>query len=91
MGYVGADLQLRQGVQAGGAMSFYEALRSCTAYVPEIPEIVITFNPLFIQGARTILWGRRDVMMQYDVAIMESRRFFSITPVATPSADTAPP
>jgi hypothetical protein len=81
MGYGVSDLTLEQGVGAGGAFTTYVAHASSTAVVPEIPAHPVTFEPLFIQGSRTILWGRHDFMRRFNVQIMETLQRFSITPV----------
>ena len=81
MGYEPEDLQREPCVQAGGTTFAYMATKPCTAVVPEIPDVPVSFNPTFIQGAQIILWGRQDVMRSFDVTIMETQQRFSITPV----------
>lgn len=81
MGYTGADLQQQQAIQVGGTVITYVAQKPCSAVVPEIPAVTVVVHPTFVQGSRTILWGRQDVMRSFDVSIMESRQCFSISPV----------
>lgn len=80
MGYSAGDLQMSQGIQAGGTMTTYRALSPCSATIPEIPSVTVSLSPVFIQGSRTILWGRQDFMQHFDVTIMESRQCFSLAP-----------
>lgn len=81
MNYTPRDLEQGQGVSAAGTMVTYLGRKPCTVVVPEIPSVKVSFQPLFIQGARTILWGRQDFMQHFDVTIMHSRQTFAITPL----------
>ncbi|MGI9183770.1 MAG: hypothetical protein ACR2GZ_02220 [Solirubrobacteraceae bacterium] len=81
MGYTPADLTLELGTGAGGAITMYVSHKQSTAVVPEIPAVSVAFEPIFIQGGKTVLWGRHDFMRKFDVGIMESTQRFSITPV----------
>lgn len=48
------------------------------AYVPEIPDLVFPINPCFVNGCQNALWGRADLMQQFDVTIMDRRHQFSL-------------
>lgn len=79
MGYGPNDLTLESG--AGGAITMYVSHKSSAAVVPEIPGVTVNFEPIFVQGGKTVLWGRHDFMRKFDVGIMESTQRFSISPV----------
>jgi len=59
----------------------YVSHQPSTAIVSEIPDVPVSFEPVFVQGGKTVLWGRQDFMMKFDGGIMESTQRFSITPV----------
>ena len=79
MGYTAADLEATQGTQVGGSLTLRSAKTPARAYVPEIPELVFEISPFFVQGCQTALWGRADVMRQFDITIMECAQLFSLT------------
>jgi hypothetical protein len=81
MGYGTTDLTFQQGTGAGGAINTYTSNGHSSAVVPEIPLHTVRFEPVFIQGGQTVLWGRHDFMMRFDVGIFESQQRFTITPV----------
>ncbi|WP_249021043.1 hypothetical protein [Conexibacter sp. S30A1] len=81
MGYGVEDLTMETGTGANGEFTMHVASRASTAVVPEIPQHVVEFAPIFLPGARTVLWGRRDFMRRFTVSIMESSQHFAITPV----------
>jgi hypothetical protein len=80
MGYGPQDLTVQQGLGAGGTFTCYVAHALSTAIVPEIPGPVVSFAPMFVQGSKTVLWGRTDFMSRFDVTILERSSQFSITP-----------
>jgi hypothetical protein len=81
MGYSSADMISVQGTQVGGIVILRQATKSSKAFVPEISSVVFGIKPCFVHGCQTALWGRADLMQHFDVAIMERRKQFSLTPV----------
>lgn len=81
MGYSSADLVVRQGLGAGGAITTYTSDKASTAVVPELPQHTVSFKPTFVPGSRTVLWGRKDFMLRFNVTFMEAAQHFSILPV----------
>ncbi len=79
MGYTAADLVTVQGTQVGGSVTLRNATKPSMAYVPEIPDLVFPINPCFVQGCQNALWGRCDLMKQFDITIMERAQQFSLT------------
>lgn len=79
MGYTPADVSPQQGAGAGGSVTMHQATRSSKAFIAELPELVFELNPCFVQGCQIALWGRKDLMRQFDVNIMERRKQFSLT------------
>ncbi len=59
-------------------MTLRNATKPCMAYVPEIPDLVFPINPCFVNGCQNALWGRADLMQQFDVTIMDRRHQFSL-------------
>jgi hypothetical protein len=76
MGYTAADLDTQQGTQVGGSVTLKNAKVPSTAYVPEIPGFVFDIRPCFVQGCQNALWGRADLMANFDVTIMERKQQF---------------
>lgn len=81
MGYSAADLVAEQGTQVGGSVTMWQATKPSRALVPEMADIVFDLHPCFVHGCQTALWGRKDLMNHFDVAIMERRKQFSLTSV----------
>jgi hypothetical protein len=81
LGYTPTTLTQEDFNQAGGTGTAYRAKTPCTAFVPEISEVVVTFLPSFIPGGQFVLWGRTDFMAVYDVTFQESQQRFIIQPV----------
>ncbi len=81
MGYTPQTLVPETFGQAGGTGTAFRAQQPCTAYVPEIPQVVVSMTPSFIPGAQMVLWGRKDFMTYFDVAFQETQQRFTITPV----------
>jgi hypothetical protein len=79
MGYTAADLGTKQGTQVGGSVTLKNAKTPCRAYVPEIPDLVFEIRPCFVQGCQNALWGRADLMNNFDVTIMEREQQFLLT------------
>lgn len=80
MGYTVETLHEEAFLQVGGSATAYRATEPCSAFVPEIPEVVVEMYPLFVRGAEMILWGRTDFMAEFDVRLMEKAQVFTITP-----------
>jgi hypothetical protein len=81
MGYTGADLDTVQGGQVAGSVTLRNATKPSKAFVPEIPSLVFEINPCFVHGCQVALWGRADLMQQFDVTIMERKKQFSLVQV----------
>lgn len=79
LGYKGPDLDAVQGVQVGGSVTLRSAKQPSEAYVPEIDDLVFPITPCFVQGCQIALWGRADLMQQFDIAIMDRQQQFSLT------------
>ena len=78
MGYAAEDLESVRGTQVGGSVTLHNAKKSSRAFVPEVPEVTFDITPSFVQGCQTALWGRLDLMRQFDVTIMERRQQFAL-------------
>jgi len=79
MGYAGGDLVTSQGTQVGGSVTLRNATTPSRAYVPEMPNVVFPILPCFVHGCQNALWGRSDLMQQFDVTIMDRRQQFALT------------
>lgn len=78
MGYSLDTLQEMTTVHAAGTATSYRAIQSSEMYVPEMPSVIVTFTPVFVHGAETVLWGRCDFMAAFDVMFRESEQKFTI-------------
>lgn len=76
LGYGPEDLEAVQGAQVGGSVTLRNAKKPSRPYVPEIPHVVFDVRPSFVDGCETALWGRGDIMRQFDVTIRERRQQF---------------
>lgn len=79
MGYAAADLRTQPGTQVGGSVTLRIATRPSSAYVPELPNVPFNITPCFVQGCQTALWGRSDLMQQFDVLISDRRQVFELS------------
>ena len=79
MGYTGADLVTKPGTQVGGSVTLRIATKPSTAYVPELPSFVFSITPYFVQGCQTALWGRADLMQQFDVTFRDRSQTFELS------------
>jgi Retroviral aspartyl protease len=79
MGYTATDLETMQGTQVGGSVTLKNAKSPSKAYVPEIPDLVFDIRPCFVQGCQNALWGRADLLKNFDVTIMERKQQFLLT------------
>lgn len=79
MGYTPADIAAQQGAGVGGSVIMHQATTPSQAFVPEIPDLAFDLHPSFVQGCQIALWGRKDLLHQFDVHIMERRKQFSLT------------
>jgi len=61
------------------SVTMLQATRPSRAFVPEIPDVVFDINPCFVQGCQIALWGRRDLLSQFDLHVAERRKEFSLT------------
>jgi hypothetical protein len=81
MGYTPDTLAAETIMHAGGGTATsFRALRPCTMVVPETPRHPVEMRPLFVEGARMALWGRRDFMTAFDVTIREAAQQFVLEP-----------
>jgi hypothetical protein len=80
MGYSAATLSQQTCVGVGGAATTYVATVPCSMFVIGNPAVVIPIQPSFVPSSQFVLWGRRDFMACYDVAILEKQQQFTITP-----------
>lgn len=78
MGYTTEDLESMRGTQVGGSVTLHNAKTPVRAFVPEIPQVIFEVMPSFVQGCQTALWGRLDLMRQFDITIMERRQQFTL-------------
>jgi hypothetical protein len=79
MGFADSDLESFAGTQAGGEAIFRCAKQSVEAWLPEMPERRIKFQPTFI-GGRQALWGRGDFFAAFRVSFDEPGESFEVTP-----------
>jgi hypothetical protein len=78
MGYSAQDLTSVRGTQVGGSVTLWNANKPSKAFVPEIPQVVFDITPSFVHGCQTALWGRLDLMRQFDITIMERKKQFAL-------------
>ena len=78
MGYGTNDLDVVPFTQAGGGGTAYQARRPSTATVVGLPEVTYEFEPLFIDGAAMILWGRADLFAQVGVGFDQASETFTL-------------
>lgn len=60
--------------------------KPCLARVADISsenEVELLINASFLPGLPTVLWGRLDFMMSYDITILESQKRFIIAPTVS--------
>ncbi len=86
MGYSGTDLAVVQGSQVSGSVTLRRAITPATAYVPEFPDLAFDMSPFFVDGCQHALWGRADLMLHFDVTIMERLQQFLLSPAAASAA-----
>jgi hypothetical protein len=79
MGYSTKDVTHQQGTQVGGSLNMWQAIKPATAHIPEIPEVTFEFRPVFVQGCRTALWGRKDFLQIFDLTVIEREQRFILT------------
>jgi hypothetical protein len=76
---------LREGTfnGAGGPGRSLTGATSCRAHVAGIsPEdaVEVLITPSFLSELPTVIWGRLDFMVKYEVTILESQKRFVIAP-----------
>jgi hypothetical protein len=89
MGYQPDQLEKREAGQAAGTMDIWVARVPCEAFVIGLPDVVFDLWPCFVDGGRSVLWGRRDFFRTFGVVFEESARTFALrAPEPQPRADT---
>jgi hypothetical protein len=78
MGFAESDLESFTGTQASGEATFRCANKPVEAWLPEMPELRIKFEPTFIGGSQT-LWGRQDFFAAFRVGFDEPGQCLEVT------------
>lgn len=78
LGYTIGSLESSQAQQVQGFADVHQATEPSMAWMAGVPQITFTTLPIFIPGALTPLWGRRDFLQTFPVAFFESRKEFVV-------------
>lgn len=79
--FLGYELDLLQQTTIGtadGPGVAFRATQPSTAIVPGLESVQISLSPIFVPGAQTPLWGRRDVMRPFKVLFDETGQAFTL-------------
>jgi hypothetical protein len=81
---------LRMGTYSGasGPGRSLTGTAPCRARVPGVSSedtVELSITPSFLSDLPTVIWGRLDFMMRYDLTIFESQKRFMIAPAPTES------
>jgi len=80
--FLGYELDLLQQTTIGtadGPGVAFRATRPSIAVVPGLESVPIDLSPIFVPGAQTPLWGRRDVMRPFKVLVDEAGEAFTLS------------
>jgi hypothetical protein len=79
--FLGYELDLLRQTTIGtadGTGVAFRAARPSTAIVPGLESVQISVCPIFVPGAQTPLWGRKDVMRPFKILFDEAGRSFTL-------------
>lgn len=77
MGYAAGDLEEKPMVQAGGATTCWVPKQPSTAWVVGLEDRPFSFEPTFMDGALSVLWGRADLFQEFGIVSDEPSKHFS--------------
>lgn len=80
LGFTVADLREDRGQQVLGEMHTYRSVWPVRAVLPGLEKMPFDLEPVFVPGARTVLWGRLDFMRHWDVLFRGPEKQLILTP-----------
>jgi hypothetical protein len=77
LGLTPAGLTQGQGVlQVQGQAPTWECRDAIAATIVGLPNEPFSVLPIFVPGSQMVLWGRRDVLANWDLGLYEKKQYF---------------